>query len=100
DNILDMAYLGSLLPRLAGAGLDLGLHWEIKANLRRSQLQVLADAGVVAVQPGIESLSGQVLRLMDKGVTGCLNVRALRDAASCGLGVVWNYLYGFPGEND
>lgn len=29
---------------------------------------------MVSVQPGIESLSSSVLKLMDKGVTGCQNV--------------------------
>lgn len=50
------------------------------------------------MQPGIENLSTHVLRLMDKGVTGCQNVRALRDAESAGVTTTWNYLYGFPGE--
>jgi ribosomal peptide maturation radical SAM protein 1 len=100
DNILDMSYLDSLLPRLAEAGIDLRMMYEIKANLRYEQLQVLAQAGVVCVQPGVESLSAHVLKLMDKGVTGCQNVRMLRDAESLGLTVIWNYLYGFPGETD
>ncbi|MEO3783976.1 RiPP maturation radical SAM C-methyltransferase [Actinocorallia sp. B10E7] len=100
DNILDMAYLGSLLPRLASSGHDLRFHYEIKANLRLDQLRTLAAAGLVAVQPGIESLSTRVLKLMDKGVTGCQNVAHLRDAATAGVTPVWNYLYGFPGETD
>ncbi|MFF9622063.1 RiPP maturation radical SAM C-methyltransferase [Streptomyces griseosporeus] len=100
DNILDMAYLDSLLPQLTEAGLDLRMMYEIKANLRYEQLEVLAKAGVVCVQPGVESLNANVLKLMDKGVTGCQNVRMLRDAESLGLTVIWNYLYGFPGETD
>jgi ribosomal peptide maturation radical SAM protein 1 len=98
DNILDMTYLDSLLPRLADSGHDVRLQVEIKSNLRASQLRALRDAGMVSVQPGVESLSGRVLALMDKGVTGCHNVRLLRDAESTGLTVLWNYLYGFPGE--
>lgn len=100
DNILDMAYLRSALPALAEAGLDLRMFYEIKSNLRRDQLAVLHEGGVVHVQPGIENLSSRVLRLMDKGVSGCHNVRMLRDAETVGLTVSWNYLYGFPGETD
>lgn len=100
DNILDMSYLDSLLPRLTEAGIDLRMMYEIKANLRYEQLRVLAQAGVVCVQPGVESLNANVLKIMDKGVTGCQNVRMLRDAESLGLTVIWNYLYGFPGERD
>jgi ribosomal peptide maturation radical SAM protein 1 len=98
DNILDMSYLTTLLPRLAASGYDLRLFVEIKANLRRDQLMALATAGLVGVQPGIESFSTRVLRIMDKGVTGCQNVRMLRDSAGVGLTPLWNYLYGFPGE--
>ncbi|WP_441248400.1 RiPP maturation radical SAM C-methyltransferase [Kitasatospora sp. McL0602] len=98
DNILDMGYFDTVLKSLAELPVDLRLHFEVKANLRREQFQLLADAGAVQVQPGIESLSTRVLRIMDKGVTGCQNVRALRDAQSAGVSVTWNYLYGFPGE--
>ncbi|MFG2577210.1 RiPP maturation radical SAM C-methyltransferase [Streptomyces sp. NPDC048481] len=98
DNILDMRYLSTVLPRVIDSGYDLRMHIEIKANMRRPQLQVLADAGLIYVQPGIESLNSRVLDLMDKGVSGCQNVRMLRDAAETGLSVSWNYLHGFPGE--
>lgn len=100
DNILDMAYLSSALPRLKEADYDLNIFYEIKSNLRREQLEMLKDAGVTTVQPGVESLSGKVLKLMDKGVNGCQNVRLLRDTETVGLDISWNYLYGFPGESD
>ncbi|BAJ26108.1 MULTISPECIES: RiPP maturation radical SAM C-methyltransferase [Kitasatospora] len=99
DNILDMGYFETVLRPLAALPVDLRLHFEIKANLRREQFQLLGDAGAVQVQPGIESLSSRILKLMDKGVTGCQNVRALRDAQSAGVSVAWNHLYGFPGEH-
>ncbi|MFI9586804.1 RiPP maturation radical SAM C-methyltransferase [Streptomyces sp. NPDC052236] len=98
DNILDMGYLTTVLPRIIDSGYDLRLHIEIKANMRRSQLRTLSDAGMIYVQPGIESLNNRVLDLMDKGVSGCQNVRMLRDGAETGLSVAWNYLHGFPGE--
>ncbi|MEV5499522.1 RiPP maturation radical SAM C-methyltransferase [Nonomuraea fuscirosea] len=98
DNIIDMDYLRTVLPRIVAEGLDYRLHYEIKSNMRLEQLRVLREAGAVHVQPGIESLSSSVLRVMDKGVTGCLNVRLLRDASSVGIAMYWNYLYGFPGE--
>ncbi|MEW2526558.1 RiPP maturation radical SAM C-methyltransferase [Streptomyces sp. NPDC047071] len=100
DNILAMAYLRSVVPRLTQAECDLRISYEIKSNTRREQLASLVAAGIHSVQPGIESLSGRVLKLMDKGVTGCQNVRMLRDAVSVGLGVVWNYLFGFPDETE
>jgi hypothetical protein len=73
---------------------------EIKSNMRREQLESLLASGITQVQPGVESLSSNVLRIMDKGVTGCLNTRLLRDAESIGMLVAWNFLYGFPGEEE
>ncbi|MEU8373674.1 RiPP maturation radical SAM C-methyltransferase [Micromonospora sp. NPDC048894] len=100
DNILDMSYVTSLLPRLTESDYDLRLQYEIKSNMKGPQVQALADAGLVSVQPGIESLNSRVLKLMDKGVSGCLNIRMLRDAETSGITIAWNYLYGFPGETE
>ncbi|MFH9347769.1 RiPP maturation radical SAM C-methyltransferase [Kitasatospora sp. NPDC017646] len=100
DNILDMGYFAGLLPRMAASGWDLRVHYEVKSNLRPDQLDLLAAAGVVHIQPGIESLNARVLDLMDKGVSGARNVRLLRDCHDRGLTVSWNHLYGFPGERD
>ncbi|TDD87138.1 RiPP maturation radical SAM C-methyltransferase [Actinomadura rubrisoli] len=98
DDILDMGAFSTLLPRMAESGWDLRVHYEIKSNLRPAQVEALAAAGIAMVQPGIESLSGRVLKIMDKGVDGAMNVRLLRDCEDNGLTVTWNYLYGFPGE--
>ncbi|HTZ42285.1 MAG TPA: RiPP maturation radical SAM C-methyltransferase [Jatrophihabitans sp.] len=99
DNILDLAYLDSLLPELAAAGLDLHLFYEIKANLTAEQLATLRAAGVLTVQPGIENLHSAPLKLMDKGSTGAMNVALLRELQGNGMTTMWNYLYGFPGES-
>lgn len=98
DNILDMNYLRTVIPELIELDWDLRLHYEIKSNLRTDQVEALSSAGVVIVQPGIESLNSRVLKLMDKGVDGATNVRLLRDCESSDITVEWNYLYGFPGE--
>jgi ribosomal peptide maturation radical SAM protein 1 len=100
DNILAPEFITSALAVIAEKGYDLRMFCEIKSNMRREQLEALLAAGVTGVQPGIENLSTHVLKIMDKGVTGCLNVRLLRDAASIGTQVSWNFLYGFPGEEE
>ena len=100
DNILDPAFIAGAVPIIAEKGYDLRMFCEIKSNMRKEQLEALLKAGITNVQPGIESLSANVLRIMDKGVTGCLNVRMLRDAESIGIQVSWNYLCGFPGEDE
>lgn len=100
DNILDMAYLETAVRSLADGVNDYRIMYEIKSNMKFAQLQRLRDAGIATVQPGVESLSTAVLKIMDKGVTGTQNVRFLRDAESLGVSVIWNYLCGFPGERD
>ncbi len=98
DNILDMRYLEELCRVLIESRYDYQIFYEVKANLRREQLRTLARAGVRIIQPGIESLSTHVLKLMRKGSTMLLNVRLLKWAHYYGITVAWNLLTGFPGE--
>jgi ribosomal peptide maturation radical SAM protein 1 len=100
DNILEPDYLRDALPRLAGRGWDLCVYYELKANLTTEQVGVLAASGVRLVQPGVESFVDDVLDRMDKGVRAVHNVRTMRDFQSAGLTVTWNWLYGFPGEQE
>ena len=99
DNILDMKYVKTLFPRLAEADLKLDMFFEVKANLRRDQLQALKAGGVSQIQPGIESFSDDVLKLMEKGCTGFQNIQLLRWCAEIGIEVSWNLLAGFPRED-
>jgi ribosomal peptide maturation radical SAM protein 1 len=100
DNIMDMAYLTKLFPVLVANETDYELFYEVKANLSREQLKLLAMGGVTQLQPGIESLSSNVLRLMRKGVGAAQNVNFLRWAFYYGIDVQWNLLWGFPGETE
>jgi ribosomal peptide maturation radical SAM protein 1 len=98
DNIMSYGYFRDLLPMLRERNPGVSLFYEIKSNVKRNQVELLRDAGVLAVQPGIESLSSHVLQLMRKGVTGIQNVQLLRLCREYGLEIAWNLLYGFPGE--
>jgi ribosomal peptide maturation radical SAM protein 1 len=98
DNILDMRYLHELCRPLIEDRVDYSIFYEVKANLKREQLHTLARAGIRVVQPGIESLSTHVLKLMRKGTTMLQNVRLMKWAHYYGIKVAWNLLTGFPGE--
>ncbi len=100
DNILDVAYLKSLLPLLAESEAGYEFFYEVKANLNREQLKLLAQAGVTSIQPGLESLSSHVLRLMRKGTRAVQNVNLLRWSQYYGIHASWNLLWGFPGETE
>ncbi len=98
DNILDMSYFSDLLPALAADGRPWDIFYEVKANLTRAQVSALRTAGVTRIQPGIESLSDHVLKLIGKGTCGLRNVQLLKWCREYEIGVDWNILYGFPGE--
>ena len=50
------------------------------------------------MQPGIESLIDDVLKLMRKGVSALHNVQLLKWCKEIGVKPHWNVLWGFPGE--
>jgi ribosomal peptide maturation radical SAM protein 1 len=99
DNIIDMSYFRAVLPRLAELQMQVDLFYETKANLRKEQVRLLREAGVVRIQPGIESLSSNVLRLMRKGVSALQNVQLLRWCAEYMVEPCWNIIAGIPGED-
>jgi radical SAM superfamily enzyme YgiQ (UPF0313 family) len=99
DNILDMRYFQTLLPMLVDQRIRMNLFYEVKANLSLAQVRQLAEAGIHHVQPGIESLSDRVLRLMRKGTTALQNIQLLKWCREFGIRPEWNVLYGFPGED-
>ncbi len=98
DNILDLRFFKDLLPALAAHPPGVTLFYEVKANLRKEQLRVLRDAGIRTVQPGIESFSDPVLKLMRKGVSALQNIQLLKWCKELGIAPSWNLLWGFPGE--
>jgi ribosomal peptide maturation radical SAM protein 1 len=100
DDILDMRYFKTLFPLLERACLDVELFWEVKANLSADHVRRLRAAGVLSIQPGIESLSDHVLALMRKGTTALKNVELLKWCREHGVTPLWNLLYGFPGETE
>jgi ribosomal peptide maturation radical SAM protein 1 len=98
DNILDMKYFKDLLPALQSRQMKLALFYETKANLTKAQLLSMKEAEIVVIQPGIESLSDEVLRLMRKGTTALQNIQLLKWCREIGIVPHWNLLFGFPGE--
>ena len=99
DNIVALPHFDSLLPALAAREDGPQLFYEVKSNIDREKVRRLAAARVTAVQPGIESFSTSVLKLMRKGVTAAQNVAMLRWCREYGIRPAYNIIIGFPGEN-
>jgi ribosomal peptide maturation radical SAM protein 1 len=100
DNIIDMRYISALADQLTPLAYDISLFFEVKANLTTAQVGDLRRAGVNRIQPGIESLSSRVLKIMDKGTDQLTNLRLLKAARIHRVDVGWNLLTGFPGETE
>ena len=98
DNILPLEYFRELMPKLAEADLDFKMFYEVKANLSREQIQLLAGAGVKTIQPGIESFSSNLLASMRKGITAIQNIQFLKWCKELHIFATYNILFGFPGE--
>jgi ribosomal peptide maturation radical SAM protein 1 len=99
DNIFDLRYIHTLFPKLIEHGPKVKFFYETKANLRFQQLSTMRAGGVRSIQPGIESFSNQVLKLMQKGCTGLQNIQLLRWCRELRIYVAWNIIYGFAGES-
>jgi ribosomal peptide maturation radical SAM protein 1 len=100
DEIVPADAFDRFIPQLPSRVPDLEVvYLELRPTLRKEQLRLLAEAGMRRLEVGIESLSTPVLKLMRKGTTLLQSVQFLRQAREMGLEVVWNLLWGLPGED-
>jgi ribosomal peptide maturation radical SAM protein 1 len=99
DNIFAQRSLDELLDWLREREIGLDIFYEVKSNLNRDQVRRLSEAGVSSVQPGIESFSTSILKLMRKGVSAAQNIAFLRYAREYGISPSYNIIIGFPGED-
>ena len=103
DDLLPIRIQREVLPELAsrqgGRDAPLSFFYEVKASLKRKDLELLAAAGVTQVQAGVESLSTRVLQQIGKGTTGPMNLAFLRDCRATGVDPLWNWMVGFPDDD-
>ncbi|TRD14260.1 RiPP maturation radical SAM C-methyltransferase [Palleronia caenipelagi] len=98
DNIMDFAHIDTVFRKLKRGDRRFRFFYEIKSNLKDEQIEILAQAGVDTIQPGIESLSDNTLKIMKKGVTALQNIFLLKRCKELNIHPIWNILAGFPGE--
>ena len=87
-----------LFQKLKDLDLGIELFYEVRCDLSKEEISLMKDAGVVVVQPGIESLSTEFLRLLRKGSDGIHNVQFLRWCREYNVDARWNLLAGLPGD--
>jgi magnesium-protoporphyrin IX monomethyl ester (oxidative) cyclase len=98
DNVLKLDYLDSFLPKFKDG--DFLFLYEVSPVLSRKQVETLSDSGVRWVQPGIEHLHDAALAALGKTNRAYHNLRFLKWAREYGVTVAWNFLYGFPEEDE
>jgi ribosomal peptide maturation radical SAM protein 1 len=98
DNILAMPYIDTVFQHFSNESSPFTFFYETKSNIKKEQLITLYNGGVKSIQPGIESLSSSILDLMAKGSTKIQNIQLLKWGKELDMRIIWNFLYGFPGE--
>ncbi|GHS98426.1 RiPP maturation radical SAM protein 1 [Synergistales bacterium] len=107
DNNLSMTYFESFLPKLRALNESdssiapensYNIFYCVRSSLNRAEIKRLAESGVFMAQPGIESLSDNLLKQMNKGVFAIQNIYFLKCARQYGVFAAWYILMRMPGE--
>ena len=84
DNIIEPEYIDKLFTQLSDANTDIRIHYEVRPSLSRLQLKQMRKGGLFSIQPGVESFSTHILKLMRKHTTGVRNLELIK----------WSTYYG------
>jgi len=99
DNIIPLEYSKTVIPELAEKH-NYTFFYETKSNLKKEQIEQYAKAGIKFIQPGIESLNDDFLKLVKKGVTAVQNIALLKWSRTFGVHVLWNLLSDAPNDKE
>lgn len=100
DNALPADRSEAIFAHLAALGMDLDLFGEIRAGASRDTLRNLAAAGLREVQIGIEALSTNLLKKLNKGTTAIQNLEIMKWCEELGIKSNSNLISQFPGSSD
>ena len=98
DNIIEPEYIDQLFTQLSEAATDIRIHYEVRPSLSRAQLRQMRKGGLFSIQPGVESFSTHILKLMRKHTTGVRNLELIKWSTYYGINNLYNILLRFPGE--
>jgi ribosomal peptide maturation radical SAM protein 1 len=103
DACLPICQMRSLIPKMVDLfrvkDKDAVFFFEVRANLRRSDISLFSQLGTVVLQAGIESFSTESLTLMRKGIDSLTNIQFLKWCKMDNVHAFYNLLYGHPGES-
>ena len=88
-----------VLPELLAEGFRHRMRWPVRPDLTRAELELMERAGVVEIEPGIESLCPSVLSAFRKGVRAHQDLVLLRECRSQRIAATWHFLLRVPGDD-
>lgn len=100
DAIEPSDFYGSkgLLKLLASLDEEYTIFHQVRAPGNQRSFEMLDAANIRIIQPGLESLDSNILKLMRKGITARDVLRCLYWSKVYNIEVSWNILVGHPGE--
>jgi hypothetical protein len=96
DNIVRLRGFDEFVDALRGLDLDARIFHEARANLRPYDLLRFREAGLRAVQFGLEGLSNSVLKRINKGTSVIMNLEVMKTCAELGIRSHSNLIIDFP----
>ncbi|MGA7145912.1 MAG: RiPP maturation radical SAM C-methyltransferase [Desulfobacterales bacterium] len=99
DNLLPLKTSRSIFKRISTLKKDIRLFGEIRATMPEEDLRNMKDAGMQAVQIGIEALSTRLLKKLRKGTTAIQNIEIMKHCEMLGIQNSSNLIVYFPGSD-
>lgn len=97
DDLVTVPMIQEIFPELRRLHPRLRIPFmEVRTALTDKHLDILAEAGVQLIQPGIESMDDGLLEKMSKGTTTFHNLMFMKGCAERGVRVSHNIILGFP----
>lgn len=97
DDLVTVPMIQEIFPELRRIHPRLRIPFmEVRTALTDRHLDILAEAGVQLIQPGIESMDDGLLEKMSKGTTTFHNLMFMKGCAERGVRVSHNIILGFP----
>ncbi len=98
DTLMPRNYFNKLIFTIKKNFPNISIFYEQRADLTFEQVVQLKRAGINYTQVGIEALSTNLLKLVNKGVSAEQNIKFLRYSKSAGLLIGWNLLTEIPND--
>jgi magnesium-protoporphyrin IX monomethyl ester (oxidative) cyclase len=99
DNILERGWSDEVLSKVDTPATN-SIFYQVKANLKEQEIELMSRARVKSITPGFESLASSTLKLMAKGVDAFQNIKVMKFCRLHDVFPGWNLLIGSPGEKE